>query len=64
MKTKFTRTSDGKAWDYEGEDLPVLPRGTLVYGPWGALRVESVAVDINGDEPRQSVALGLVNIHA
>lgn len=63
MKTKFTRISDGKQWDYEGEDLPVLPHGTLIYGPWGSLRVVSSAIDINGDEPRQSIALGLVNMH-
>lgn len=46
------------------DDCPLLQFKTLVHGDWGSLRVTDVSLSLNGAEPKQTVFLGLVNIHA
>jgi hypothetical protein len=67
VKTKFIVAHAGHhcyGKEYEMDDCPLLQFKMLVWGDWGNLRVTDIALSLNGDEPKQVVYLGLVNIHA
>jgi hypothetical protein len=67
MKTKFiVEPTDHRSFgkEYEMDDCPLLQFKMLVHGDWGSLRVTDVSLSLNGAEPKQTVFLGLVNIHA
>lgn len=66
MKTKFiveSSTSRFYGKEYEMDDCPLLQFKMIVHGDWGSLRVTDVHISLNGDELKQTIFLGLVNIH-
>jgi hypothetical protein len=63
VKTKFIDTCDGGK-EYEMDHCPLLQFKMLIHGLWGSRRVIDVILNVNHEEPRQTIFLGLVNIHA